>query len=682
MSAFDPSKSDPDSILLSPPGNSKIPSVLQPKPDVFLGAGRFQLGTNYWASHAGTRMWEDWREDVVAEDFVKLSQGGMQVLRVFPLWSDFQPISRLRQSLGQPVEFRHGEVPLTDDEVGQSGLSMLMLERFERICRLAAQNQLGLVVSLITGWMSGRLFAPPGLEGLNPITDPLSILWQVRFVKTFVKRMRGMSAIRAWGLGNECNCLGEATAEQSALWTATVAGTIRAADPTRPVVSDMHGLTMEQKKAWNIRDQAEWTDILTTHPYPLFTPHCNREPMDTMRPLLHATAETRYYADLAQKPAFVEEIGNFGPAFCDQQIAAHIARVQALSLWAHDGRALLWWCAHDQCDLEHAPYDWISMERQLGLLNRDGSPKPVMEALTGVCQDLQQLPFSTLPPRQADAICILTNDQDQWGVAYSAFVLSQQAGFDLQFCDGNRDLPEGSLYLLPSVRGLQALSRRAEMELIERVRKGATLYVSIEDGFLAEIMKISGLHVVGRHGRKEPCRFTWNDSSFLVNSTTQFHLRAQEATVLAREEGVVFSVAPLERGRVFFLAAPMESHLAQTHGAFLESEAPFWKIYREIASEVLRGRRIEKCTPTLGISEHPLPGGEGALAVLINYSPNPLSSDIGLPAGTRVQALLGPPPEKKNHGLCISLPPLGAAVWKLSSRSSRNRNQRQFVRQD
>jgi endo-1,4-beta-mannosidase len=31
-----------------------------------------QIGCNYWASHAGTRMWVQWDENVVREDFKRL----------------------------------------------------------------------------------------------------------------------------------------------------------------------------------------------------------------------------------------------------------------------------------------------------------------------------------------------------------------------------------------------------------------------------------------------------------------------------------------------------------------------------------------------------------------------------------------------------------------------------------
>ncbi len=38
-----------------------------------VGKGVFSVGCNYWASHAGTNMWRDWREDVVDADLREIA---------------------------------------------------------------------------------------------------------------------------------------------------------------------------------------------------------------------------------------------------------------------------------------------------------------------------------------------------------------------------------------------------------------------------------------------------------------------------------------------------------------------------------------------------------------------------------------------------------------------------------
>ena len=60
--------------------------------------GNFTLGCNYWASHAGTNMWKDWRPDVVEAVLKQISNAGIQIIRVFPIWPDFQPIYQFYSS--------------------------------------------------------------------------------------------------------------------------------------------------------------------------------------------------------------------------------------------------------------------------------------------------------------------------------------------------------------------------------------------------------------------------------------------------------------------------------------------------------------------------------------------------------------------------------------------------------
>ena len=40
-------------------------------------------------------MWNEWNEAVVDDDFRLLAEIGIKLVRVFPLWSDFQPIEKV-----------------------------------------------------------------------------------------------------------------------------------------------------------------------------------------------------------------------------------------------------------------------------------------------------------------------------------------------------------------------------------------------------------------------------------------------------------------------------------------------------------------------------------------------------------------------------------------------------------
>ncbi|NDP28870.1 MAG: hypothetical protein GZ087_15830, partial [Flavobacterium sp.] len=152
--------------------------------------GTFAVGVNYWSSHAGTHMWRDWKPEIIEQDFKQLSENGIKVLRVFPLWPDFQPIHVVYSGGGEVKYYAtKDEQPLPQTGIGSDGMSEEQLKHFEVFADLAQKYNLKLVVGLVTGWMSGQLYVPPALEGKDIMTDPVSLVWQQKFVTSFVKRL-------------------------------------------------------------------------------------------------------------------------------------------------------------------------------------------------------------------------------------------------------------------------------------------------------------------------------------------------------------------------------------------------------------------------------------------------------------------------------------------------------------
>ncbi len=606
----------------------------------FLDPGQFITGCNYWASHAGTRMWSDWNAGIVAADLQQLSQAGLQVLRVFPLWPDFQPLTCLYTGQGQPAEFRLGEAPLAFDEAGQAGVSAAAMGHFAEFADLAEKNGLKLIVGLVTGWMSGRLFTPPAFERLNVLTDPTVIMWQVRFVRYFVRSFKQHPAILAWDLGNECNCMAAVSRPQAWVWTSSITNAIRVEDKGHPIVSGMHSLAPDKTAIWTMQDQGELTDLLTTHPYPIFTPHCDAEPINTLRSCLHATAESRYYADIGGKPCMGEEVGTLGPFLASDKIAGDYLRTVLFSLWAHDCHGLLWWCAYDQAHLEQAPYDWHSYERELGLVRANREVKPVGLEMGRFGEWLKSIPVDSLPPRRTDAVCILSEDQDSWGAAYSSFILAKQAGFDLEFQFCNQPLKPSGLYLLPGLSGGGSFSRRFWLNLLERVHAGATLYVSHLDCMLVPFLEPAGLLVNTRQRRSAPVVFTLDgdDSGFTIQAPVRLSLESTGAEVLGREPdgNPLFTCAQYGLGRLYFLTVPVETALSNSPGSFYGKDAqPFWKIYQRIAQPILKTRLVACNSAEIGLTEHPLAKDRIAV-VMINYSPENITPAMSLAAGWKI----------------------------------------------
>ena len=619
--------------------------------------GNFFLGCNYWASHAGTNMWSDWRADIVADDFRRLSAFGLNTLRVFPLWPVFQPITRLYAGHGEPREYRFGEAALPDTEAGRMGMSEVALDRFAEFCAIAETYGMKLIVGLITGWMSGRLYVPPALEGLNVITDPTAIMWQTRFIRYFIARFKNEQAIEAWDLGNECNCMGPvASANEFYAWTSNITGAIRGADNLRPVVSGMHSLLPDNE--WLIQHQAELTDILTTHPYPYFTPHCDIDCVNTIRTELHATAETLFYRGIGGKPCFVEECGTLGPMFSDEARAADFLRTNLFSLWAHDCGGFLWWCANDQSHLKHAPYDWNAVERQLGLFRRDKSPKPVLDVFKEFKAVRESLGIERLPPRLVDGVCVLSRGQDTWGVAYMSFVLAKQAGLDIEFAYSEQVLPDAPLYLMPSVAGDSAISLRRFEALLDKVENGAVLYISMDGGVLSPFGEFCGLTVLGREMADcdEEMTFLSDQKKIPLHLNYRLTLEARLAKVLAVDgrEKPIFTVCEYGKGKVFILAAPLEQFLTGRGNTFGQGFRHF-EVYAALKAAADSKKVAWIDNQNVGISEH-ITDDTQRILVLINYDPQPVELSLHLSDGWQVSRFL--------HG-SLNIPANDAAVMEI-----------------
>lgn len=609
----------------------------------------YLLGCNYWASHAGTHMWRQWDEAVVEKDFVQMSTLGLKVVRVFPIWSDFQPVSMLHAGGGTNYEMAHGEAFIDNPLDPAQLVDPVCFTYFDRLLDIAQKYDIRLVIGLITGWMSGRQFFPPMLEGKNLLTDPEALRLEIKFIDYFVSRYKDHPNIVAWNPGNECNTLGDVkSSAQAWLWLSSITNAIRKNDSTRPVIAGMHGLSVDGM--WRIADVGDCCDYLTTHPYPLFTPHCDNDSLTSMRSVLHSTAESLFYADLGGKPCIVEEIGSLSPMFGDQETVKKYAKNVLFSTWAHGINGFLWWCAYDQLSLDHAPYQWWGVERELGIIKEDRSPKKVAEAIGEFKDFLNTFPYAHLPARRLDAVCVLSQEQDHWGIAYSSFTLAKQAGFDIGFAHENQAFQDVPLYVLPAISGTGVIKKRNFQRLLDRVEAGASLLITNDGGLLSRFEQLCGVVSKG-------CANTTSDFVKLGDlvlprlGSRSMKLEATTAQVLATDEcgNPVFTANQYGKGTIYFLDMPLESILCERSGTCDENAPAYYEFYRTAAQSVLQSRVRRNCA-RIGVTEHPLSETE-TLVVAINYSACEISDSISIPEGWVVDRVLRG--DLQNDRVCI-----------------------------
>lgn len=591
----------------------------------------FMLGCNYWASNAGTEMWNDWSAEAVDNDFKKLSEYGVKYLRVFPNWRDFQPIHPL---MGGGMSLR--EYRLHDAELPKNPyyIDETMIERFGIFCDLAQKHGMKLIVGLLTGWMSGRSFVPPALYGKNLSTDTTALLFEQKFVHGMVELFKDKPAIYAWDLGNECNCLVNADSRETAEnWSMIISNAIKSADSTRPVVSGMHSIGIDG--IWRIEDQGETTDILTTHPYPYWCSHCSEAEVTSIQTLMHATCETKYYANIGGKPCLAEEIGTMGPMVCDNETSGNFMKLNLYSNWANGALGALWWCANEQIDLMFPPYDHSMCEVELGMFDRHGNAKPVLEEVKNFSEWIKKADID-LPAAKDDAVCLATLGQDQWGVIYSSYVLAKQAGVNIRFADAKKPIPEAKVYLMPSVNGDNVMPAQNYYELRKRVENGATLYISNNRGILSDFNNLTGVTINNSKTMCDNGELELNGKKINYSRERIYRITADKgAEVLASDENgmPIFTKFTYGKGTVYYLNFPLENNAIGVYDAF---DGDRCEVYKEIFAETKDNFAITCDNKNIGLTRH----GDN-FAVMINYSDKPQKTNASVAQGCKYEVVKG-----------------------------------------
>ena len=600
--------------------------------DIFT-QGEFFIGCNYWAKNAGMYMWSKWRPDVVEKEIGELAKHGVTVMRVFPLWSDFQPLTGVCTAGGSYRRYLQNNEPLAN----QAGVDDEMVRRFRFMCDVAERNGIKLIVGLVTGWMSGRQFVPVIFEEKNVLVDADAIMWQTRFVRYFVNALKDHKAIAAWDYGNECNCLGGTSQAQFYNWMDHIGSAIRLTDPTRPVVSGMHGLSTLESARAPIRLNGELSDILCTHPYQFYVSGCGKEAFNTMRTELHPTAESLLYADLGGKPCFVEEIGNLGTSCVSDDRTAAGMRCTMFSAWANDLKGCLWWCNSDQEVLEFPPYVDTANERELGLLRQDYSPKPIMLEMHAFQKFRASLPFRKLPLRRTDAVIVVPERSAGWQPGFGAYLLARQAGFDPRFAGAEHELPESKFYVLCSSDSDMSYSYTAQKRVFAKAKEGATVLViySAPSRFTA-LREQTGLEV--DYCSLAPCERTFELAAHPGRKITcgdsgTCRLIARECEVLGKTSAgePAFTRFSYGKGTVLVCHAPIDRQtIARTDALTGQRLQPYYLVFSE-AMKIAGVRRVAEkgdC-PWVGITEHPAQDGS-TIVMAINFEPRAMACPVRL----------------------------------------------------
>ena len=599
-----------------------------------------KFGCNYWASNAGIEMWRQWDENVIRKDMKMLHKAGNEVLRVFPLWRDFQPIELATKWHSLPKEILINGRRLPKTYCGENGIDEVMLNRLRFVIHEADSYGMKIILPMITGWMSGRMYVPPAIVNLDIFTDPFALKWQTKYIRTLVHELKNEKSILMWELGNESNCMYSVENGDVAYnWTNMVVSTIRSEDPSRPVSSGMHGLNSanvfeyDSDDKWTIQTQAELCDILTPHPYPHSPskPSASLDPHTSFRGVNIAAVENQLFSDLGGKPAFVEETNTFSSGYCNEHVKALCIRNNMMNAWAHGSEYFLWWCAFDQSKLDFPPYDWNVWERELGEYDGNGVMREAVKDCKAFAEFRKTLPFKKLSPCRRDAVCITTRGMEYRHFllnTWTVFAMSKLCGFNITFHHSDYRVPKSGLYLMPGVRSLSAFNYGEMNELLENVRGGSTLYMSVDsNGLPTDIEETFGFSVISREKRTKPVSFSFKGQSFSVPMPDKILLKPFDCDVLAAEDdgNPIYLHRKYGKGHIYLLMVPLEDHLGATPHVFDKDAPDVCCIYREFCGDVVSRRIARSYDPYVTLTEHTDENGRHWIIAVNN-------NDVSVPA--------------------------------------------------
>jgi endo-1,4-beta-mannosidase len=333
--------------------------------------------------------WSSFDPAEVEADFARIAACGLDSVRMFLSWEDFQPT---------PAR--------VDGE---------MLARLVVVADLAAGLGLQLIPTLFTGHMSGVNWIPPwalgGSDGdprfrvvsgstvvgrglRNWYSDPAIGDAQVLLAAKAAGALAGHEAVWAWDLGNEnSNCVVPPNRSSARAWLVRLSSAVRTADETALVTVGLHMEDLEEDRRLGPRQASQVCDLLSMHGYPIYARWSDGPTDAELLPFLARV--TRWLGD--GRDVLFSEFGlpthrrgdpqerRAGAELLVDEEAAAVYTTAALEGLRRAGclGALLWcYSDYDPALWEKPPFDLAPHERTFGLWRIDGSPKPAVAAIS------------------------------------------------------------------------------------------------------------------------------------------------------------------------------------------------------------------------------------------------------------------------------------------------------------
>jgi len=223
--------------------------------------------------------WQHFDKSALADDFERIQQTGLKIVRVFLLWEDFQPRARR--------------------------VSTTCLDHLVDVAEKADQRGLCVLPTFFTGHMCGMNWLPPwalwARERELPIPvfsqrrvrsnlprnfyeDPEILEAQVLLVREVAGALQGHPGVWAWDLGNSpSSVVSPPDSQKGSLWLRVMTEELRSRDGAIPITLGMDEGNLAEYGVLRPQDAAEHLDFLSAKATP-YSSGLSSGPLDALLP--------------------------------------------------------------------------------------------------------------------------------------------------------------------------------------------------------------------------------------------------------------------------------------------------------------------------------------------------------------------------------------------------------------
>ena len=608
--------------------------------------GKFLVGANYWPSKQGVHVWQEWNPRDIDREFRQMRALGLDTIRMFFVWQDFQPIKEIRGVRGEgnplKVVMQHDETISTPEMVDER-----MVAKFDQMIEIARRHKIYLMPTFFVGWMSGTQMDVSWRKERNIFTDPTMLRYQCAFVRYFAQRYRNERQIIAWDLANEQNCFMDCPSHDAGwLWVSTLIKEIKLHDQNHPVTSGMHGLNITRagKGGFMIGDVGEVVDFLTVHPYPPFFPECIDRP-DGLRTTYFPSFQSKIYEAMGKKKVMCQEFGILGNAFVSRQIEARNIRTVLYSLVANGNLGGLFWCFIDLADRHRPPYDFNPVESKLGLVDLQGKPRPAGREMRRFARIVNKLDYAKLQPEKSKAAILVPWRHENREVLFNSFVLAKQAHLSVDFLNPEEPFDDYRILIIPSGTGHGLLTTSQWDRVKDFVKAGGVLYASYGGITMSEMDEVFGVEVQHRircQGGSRQITIAADDRCLRAGQQFNYQGAADWTLLVEPTSGEVMAenhegqpVAIKHRygkGWTVLLTEPIEIYLQHMPDVHDTDQSYLWYRYLKELAGIRDAFRTDD--PRLELAQFSQGRGEKVL-IVVNHDNRPIATSIKCRASVR-----------------------------------------------